>query len=432
MYIVVGMQRISKCIIFSQKNIEIKCLLSLELRRMVFMNLFGNSPVKKGDIQYYPALEQLKRMAVQTEKIDENILLLQPGKIAPTIGYNPKFSDGLADKLRKSYVKAKNIQKRKMYSNMLLRGISLLDLTTDSYERRNMNPNNMSYWLRPLKDGISSVDSELIIPKTEIYHMPIEMSQLLQHDWKTETNQKTRDLLNNILFDSFKLDENKEYFIKLGNFSSKFEFANAHIDDPKSIGDYFNVIANFAQMVNADLTNELVVRQWIPNYDNRPTIYDGMPLRTEFRCFVDFDLDDFIAIVPYWDPQLMRKTLRKHAQTFGGNFERDIRVYEQIEDELMQDYNDSVNAVKQMVKSIIPHIKLHGRWALDIMKTQNKYYAIDMQLMDDSALQSLIPKETLDNNLKKRSDNGYPRRQPFETDWYTKPLPSKRSHNALA
>lgn len=57
-------------------------------------------------------------------------------------------------------------------------------------------------------------------------------------------------------------------------------------------------------------TVDLVVREYIEDVENNPTIYNGMPLRTEFRAFVDWDKNELIGVVPYWHPIVMKHALK--------------------------------------------------------------------------------------------------------------------------
>lgn len=53
-----------------------------------------------------------------------------------------------------------------------------------------------------------------------------------------------------------------------------------------------------------------MVRDFIPDTENNPTIYHGLPLHTEYRVFVDFNATDpfeqVLGISPYWEPKTMK------------------------------------------------------------------------------------------------------------------------------
>lgn len=109
----------------------------------------------------------------------------------------------------------------------------------------------------------------------------------------------------------FRLDDAKDYFVKTGTYSSKFDFRNCHIHGEKEVqelGEYLLYI-HFQALQMADplskpriygvsTTNEWVVREFIPDLENNPCIYHGLPLHTEYRVFADCDTKDVIGISP--------------------------------------------------------------------------------------------------------------------------------------
>lgn len=301
---------------------------------------------------------------------------------------------------------------------MILHGYSLSDLSDDLYNRLNLNPNSLNFWFNKLQESANK-QTFFKIPETKIVCLPIELAQYIRHDFQTETNQESRDEFNRLLFNAFKLDENKEYFIKTGLFSSKFEFQNAHIDDPKSIGDYFHVINNNAMQLGTALTNDLVVREWIPDTENRPTIYDGMPLRTEFRAFIDCDLKNIIDIVPYWNNKEVMNTLDDMAAHHINNefFAHDKKAFHEAFPTLNEDFNNNKIKVMNNLQNIVDNLNLSGCWSLDIMKSGNDFYLIDMAQLKDSALLNLVDFKNLSNDMLNRGQNQLPAEMPFQRTW---------------
>ena len=295
-----------------------------------------------------------------------------------------------------------------------------MDLTSEIYNRINLNPDSMGYWFYPLEKSAKS-QKFFKIPNTKILQLPLEIAQYLRHDYQVETNAESRHALNEILFKAFNLDKDKEYFIKTGLFSSKFEFQNAHIDDPSSIGDYFHVINNNAMTVGAALTNELVLREWIPDPDNRPTIYDGMPLRTEFRAFIDCDLKRIIDVVPYWNNQEVLDNLNDTVKHFMNNkmFIHDQKAYKQAWPILNEDFDKNKEKVSENLSKIVENLNLHGCWSLDVMKSGQDFYLIDMASLHHSALVDTADKEKLAYDLILRKKNGLPAIMPEEYTWIT-------------
>lgn len=214
-----------------------------------------------------------------------------------------------------------------------------------------------------------------------------------------DTTPASRDFFNHWLFDKFELEPNGEYFIKTGNFSSKFEFRNAHLLEPLEIGDYFSVINNFAMQVGAGLTNDVVVREWIADPEQHDTIYSGMPLRTEFRAFIDCDRKQLIDIVPYWNPIVMKNVLSQQGQ-FCADIQKDYQTYLKNQDRLTNEFNQWHNQIRKDLQPVIDKLQLDGCWSLDIMKSGTDFYIIDMADMRDSALTDLIAPNKLQQYRK--------------------------------
>lgn len=317
-------------------------------------------------------------------------LMFKPNHLKRTDGIPAKMIDDTIAMYEKARDNAKTEQEYKYNDAMMERGESLSDLTPNLYERLCANPESMYNWLPQLKTSLKS-DGFFKMPATKVWRLPIELAQYIRIEYQ-DTNEESRKEFNRIVFDAFDLDENKTYFIKTGVFSSKFEFRNTHCTEPLEMGDYFSVINNFAMLVGAGRSVDLVVREWIDDVENRPTIYNGMPLHTEFRAFVDLDKDELIDVVPYWNAVVMTKVLQQQAQKNPSILE-DYETYQSIKNVLIDDYNENLGTVKTHLKKIIPNIDLKGKWSLDIMKNGKDFYVIDMARMEKSALTDLIGKE---------------------------------------
>lgn len=203
----------------------------------------------------------------------------------------------------------------------------------------------------------------------------------------------------------FHLDGYEDYFIKTGTYSSKYEFRNAHIHNPKEInemGEYFlflnHLTCSMASPLNnrcfygANTTNEWVVREYIKDKENNPTIYNGLPLHTEYRVFVDFDTKEILGASPYWRSDVMKNEFKKVS---SPQERHDYVVYKMHEDILNQRYHESVQTVLAELKKVIPRIELTGQWSVDVMRNGNDYYIIDMALAENSALNDCVPKNLL-------------------------------------
>ena len=302
--------------------------------------------------------------------------------------------------------------KRRFY-NSFRQGLDLLDIDNLTYAMINTNPNSMGNWLPYIT---TAVDNEgfFKIPATKIIKLPISLLQLTRQDYMALT-QTTFDIVNEYCYNAFGLNDDKTYFIKTGTYSSKFDFRNAKVTSPKEIrelGQYLLFIHWQAlQMAHYDLsgrnqpiiygvstTTEWVVREFIPDIEDNLTIYHGLPLRTEYRIFVDFDTKQVIGINPYWDPNIMQK---KFSQNIDTNIDarHDYITYTANKDRLMDRYNSNKATVIEHIHNVLPEINLQGQWSIDIMQNGTDFYIIDMAIAENSALYECVPKE-LRNPIK--------------------------------
>ena len=245
----------------------------------------------------------------------------------------------------------------------------------DDYKIDRENPNNFSYWYPKVKDcGIPMAETKYYIftEKEAIlfYHNDISEENYLEY------KKKLTSLINKKL-DELGIDRTKEYSIKNGCYSDKFCNCN-------TLGQ--NICERFLNIQNASLGletggfSEIVIRELIPA-KNSPTIYNGLPFRTEFRVFVDFDNNKLLYVVNYWDYDYCYSSLCKEDKlTFD-------KYYKNIE----KDYIKNVNKVKELViKKLFPYNNqnkdsLSGKWSIDFLLEDNKIYLIDMAVAERSA-----------------------------------------------
>lgn len=363
------------------------------------------------NMTYFPTLDDFKKQNDYKELATENKDLtkeeiyqaIPKEKIfAPMIVKDHLFrTDGMPlEKIDESLLVVYRLMKngstekeRKEGFNALSFGASKVDLTPMLYEWFCLNKNTFSYWFPRLEKSFKDSKNHFFkIPKTQYTILPIELSQFMRIEYQ-DTDKESREVFNRVLFNHFDLSDDEEYFIKTGTFSSKFEFRNAHIQkgEASEIGEYFQVINNFAMFVGAGHTNDVVIREYIDDIENRPTIYHGMPLRTEFRLFIDCDKGIVYGVVPYWNGYVMKSVLQRQGQT-NPDILQDYTTYVKNEDMLMKDFNDHQSKVKQEVEQMMPWLSknFNGKWSLDIMKNGNDFYLIDMALAEQSAMRDLV------------------------------------------
>lgn len=348
-------------------------------------------------MSYFPTKDELQKMAKANQeenKLEQKHALLQsmPLQFAPgrsqQYGFDKHFIKAMRD-MEQRYKDTGNEQFYHMSSRMK----SLASLDDNLYKEFCNNPNSLYNWFPKLQQAIKQQDF-FKTPKTVVKRLPVELAQFMRLEY-ADTTETSKKLFNEIIFKLLELEDDKTYFIKTGTFSSKFEFRNAKCSEPREMGEYFQAINEFAMTVGAGMSVDVVAREYIEDVENNPTIYNGMPLHTEFRMFVDFDEDKIIGTAPYWHPIVMKRAFKN---SLVADIERDYQVYQQHEDKLRHEYNQHVNRLQKEMKSLIKDIDLSGQYSIDIMKNGDDFYVIDMALMSESALTEFINTESLEKD----------------------------------
>lgn len=284
-------------------------------------------------------------------------------------------------------------------------GLDILDLDPVLYAILGTNRNAMSHWL-PALAGAAFATGFFKIPDTRVVKVPLPLLQLSRIDYQSLT-PGTMSVVDKFCFDAFGLDETGDYFVKTGTYSSKFDFRNAHVTGPKEVrelGEYLLFIQNQACMMAGPLsqpsiygmstTDEWAVRSFVPDRENLPTIYKGLPLRTEYRVFVDLDEQAVLAVAPYWNPDLMKARFG-HGDDAGSPHQmHDYVTFRASEQRLMDEYGKNEAKVRAEAARLLPFMSaasLSGQWSLDVMQSGTDFWAIDMALACSSALSDRIP-----------------------------------------
>lgn len=281
-------------------------------------------------------------------------------------------------------------------------GLDILDLDPVTYEIIGTNPNSMGFWFPKLVDACRDLDF-FKVPATTIAKVPLSLLQLTRQEYR-ELTQVTLNIVDRWASRAFGLDPNKEYFIKTGTYSSKFDFRNAHVhgaDEVRELGEYLLFIHYQALQMASPLctpciygvstTNEWVVREFIPDKENNPCIYKGLPLHTEYRVFVDCDTDAVIGIAPYWEPETMKQRFGHESDADSPHQIHDYIIYKAHEETLMRRYNENKDAVAANIESLLPYLDLQGQWSIDIMQNGDGFWIIDMALAENSAFYNYVP-----------------------------------------
>lgn len=313
---------------------------------------------------------------------------------------------------------AKTPKERLQHYHMFRQGLDILDLDAITYEIIGTNPNSIGHWFPQLAEAINE-QSFFKLPNTKFIKVPVTLLQLTRTEYEGLT-PTTLKIVDDFCMKAFKLDENKEYFVKTGTYSSKFDFRNAHVYGPKEVrelGEYLLYIHHSALNMASPLctpciygvstTNEWAVREFIPDVENNPCIYKGMPLRTEYRLFVDFDENKVLGMSPYWEPNTMKSRFSKSDDADSPHQQHDYIIYLAHEEKLMGKYEENKQKVYDAIEKMLPTINLFGQWSIDVMQNGNDFYIIDMALAENSALKECVP----DGLIKHIEENWIPELQ---------------------
>ena len=170
------------------------------------------------------------------------------------------------------------------------------ELSKKQYKEDREYPENFSNWYPHIKD-FEQFKTAKVISNQIFTWQEVEAFQETDNIDKVDWN-----LLNIILKPTLnKMEDNKLYNIKNGCFSNKFDFSTCITDKEHLAENLWKINYNSCMFDTGGYT-ELVVRELIP-YNNRvtPTIYNGMPLRTELRVFYNMDKKKIEYVTDYWD-----------------------------------------------------------------------------------------------------------------------------------
>jgi len=306
----------------------------------------------------------------------------------------------------KKYLETRDIQ----FYNHFRQGLDILDIEPLMYEMLKLDPNTMSKWLPPIIEA-NKRDKFFKIPETSIIQVPVSMLQLSRIDYEL-INDITKEILNLYCREIFKLDKNKEYFVKTGTFSSKFDFRNAHVckNEVNAIGEYLLFLSNQAvcmagpackpSIYGVSSNNEWVVREYIPDAEDNPCIYKGLPLRTEYRVFIDCDAKEVLGVVDYWDRDLLKKRFSQYEDANSPHSIHDYIVIEKHREVMDRRFSENKVMIENKVKDLLKNLSLKGQWSLDIMQNGKDFYIIDMGIAYNSALKDKLPENIVIKNFE--------------------------------
>lgn len=227
----------------------------------------------------------------------------------------------------------------------------------------------------------------LKIPKSVCIHVPDKVRRAFYmedpDDWAVIEDFVEGDVRKAIRENGFGL-----VFLKNGGYSHKFDASRACLPIMSDLTHAVLTIMNEAMLrcgFQYDGTESLVVRERI-QHDPRavPCIYNGLPFRTEYRVFYDFDRQRPIFTVDYWDRDYVYPNL--HDMT-------DQLVYDAWYPTVRRRYDGNWERVQDLVSKAMSRVDgLSGPWSVDVMQDENDgLWLIDMAVAEMSAYWSRCP-----------------------------------------
>lgn len=285
-----------------------------------------------------------------------------------TVYYPEDLKDGLIDKIEyvKNGYKLEKKNKKEIKDGRVINKVNEIaaEIERIGFNHSISSENDLAFWYPKTKDlGFYS-------PKTIITPFSDEESEFVRRVQIDKLDQESIIKRLEIEAKKASLDLDKKLFLRLGDFSNKFNFETCSLN---SIKELFPKLQDFLIWTCYKLEWQqkinLVLREFIKSNYERPTIYHGMPLNTEFRVFYDFDTKQVLGIYNYWETNTMLDNLSE---------ESDIITFANIAREIERDFNNLKQKLASEVAQNLSSCTLTGRWSVDFLFDGEKFVLIDM------------------------------------------------------
>jgi len=238
-----------------------------------------------------------------------------------------------------------------------------------------MNKNNFSYWFPKIEFcGIK-------VPKSKIFIVPEKVHRAFYQYDSGLPEKEWNEIIDNWLEEVFTFMKEKNIslvFNKNALFSNKFNFSDC-ISNKQNLKGHILDINYESIVVGANGYDELILREII-QYDpsKTATIYNGMPLRNEFRTFYDFDKKRAMYTVNYWDYDFCKESM-----------EYDLSnkiIFNHEKNKLLRGFSKNKDRIELLVSDKMKEVQLEGIWSIDtLIDENNDIWLIDMALAEESS-----------------------------------------------
>lgn len=240
----------------------------------------------------------------------------------------------------------------------------------NTYNEDRAYPENFSNWYNCIEDFGNFKHAEII--NNQI--LQLEETSLLEQEFYNRVDaDKLKDALQPTIQ---KMIPNRQYSLKNGCFSNKFDFNESIVTRDTLCEKLWKLNYNSTMLDTGGFT-EVVVRELIPyNYLNTCTIYNGLPLREEMRVFYNFNNDTIEYMVDYWDYLYCHSKLSLTDKIVFDWYTHSSAKYKYLK-ELKQFIIDNIHTLRF-------NDNLKGIWSIDFMMCRNMpdpisgIYLIDM------------------------------------------------------
>lgn len=245
-------------------------------------------------------------------------------------------------------------------------------LHRQSYEEDRIYPENFSNWYPYILDFGEFKHSEIIENRILTFEEYDELTKDIDEVDFTKIKSILEPTIN-------KMKPHKMYSLKNGCFSNKFDFDTSVVTKNDLVQKLYDVFYA-SSMFETGGNTEIVLREYIPyNKDTTPTIYNGMPLRTEVRVFYNMDTNQIEYIVDYWDYDYCAQHLSNATDRIIFNYFHNMLGNNAISHK--DEYIEVCDKIKQNINTLkFDTTKLTGVWSIDFMyvKETQSIYLIDM------------------------------------------------------
>lgn len=240
-----------------------------------------------------------------------------------------------------------------------------------SYKRDREYPENFSNWYSHIKDFGKFKHAEVLYNQI----LTLEDLEILQEEQLSKVDwNKLQEVLQPTIS---KMTPYKLYNLKNGCYSNKFDFETS-IVDTQDIAQKLWKINYESSMKETGGFTEVVLREFIPSDNKTPTIYHGMPLRTEVRIFYNMETKKIEYAVDYWDYDYCSQWLNITDRIVFDWYTKRPEKTTQLE--------DTIDYIYKYIDTLKFDETMKGIWSIDFMLCNNKdvyenyngIYLIDM------------------------------------------------------